>query len=199
MISFANKAPPLHFTPKVVFVEHKSPNTKVAEGIIQNNLLKGQAMEQNGFGLTLGWHLARYDLTNGSPHVDAAIIDEMRNTMYMLLNSNNIGNLYDNDQRVLIQNILNHFAARNEMPTRNAILIGICAFRASLIGASTRPEDNLEMTDLAFSALMDVDAATIGDREHFFDQLRQANPGNIVELTDFLASLALIARRAALH
>ncbi len=149
-------------------------------------------MDQIQFGLELGWHLGNYDIMNGSPFVNAAVIDAKRNTLRVLLSSHNNGRLFDPDQRVLIENTLHYFLATNNIPTRNAILIGICASRAALIGASPNPESNQELTDLALSALEDVDSSMIGDRVHFFEQLRQANPGNITGLVDFLRSIGII-------
>jgi hypothetical protein len=127
----------------------------------QSRLGRGDAR----FGTNLGWQLARYEFAYGSAVPEAkAAAPSIKQDIIRLLRGDNAVSVFNDDFKILADNILAHYMAVS--PARyDAILIGIAALRASLVGASRNPEDNLEMSRLAFSTIRDVDSSVIGDKK----------------------------------
>ena len=89
-----------------------------------------------------------------------------------------------------MRNVLMYYGT-TDLEKHAAILIGIAAMRASLIGASSNPDHNEEMKRLAFSALGEIDDSVLRKREEFFQELLRKRPTTVPATLTFLAGAKL--------
>ncbi|NIJ64490.1 hypothetical protein FHR20_001421 [Sphingomonas leidyi] len=141
------------------------------------------AREKLRFGLNLGWQLARFELTDDSPFPEAAkAAMAIKAEITDLLAADSFPkSVQDLSFRELMRSVLSYYCA-TDMEKHGAILVGVAAMRASLIGVSTDQGRNAEMSDLALSALAEADHAIIPDKQGFFEALLQKSPNTITDL-----------------
>ena len=141
-------------------------------------------------GLQLGWQLARFEFVDGSLFPEAQALEpELRRDIVTLLAADDFALDSANFHfREAIQAVLSHYAA-SDLGKHAAILVGIAAFRSSLIGASSDESHNLQIRSLARSAIQEIDPAMLPEKSRFFDALVRAKPMNIVSLLSFIDSI----------
>jgi len=143
------------------------------------------------FGLTLGWELGRFEFVDGSSFPEArAAAPSIRQEIGQLLDQDHFSTAVNAlDSRQLITAVLTHYGT-TDVQKHGAILLGIAAMRASIIGASKNEEHNAEMRNLVFSAIKEIDARVLPRKEEFFTALMTRPPHNVSEALAFLDELA---------
>jgi hypothetical protein len=140
-------------------------------------------------GLTLGWQMARYEFADQSPFPEAAAAapEILREIADIIRRDAIVEVPAEPRAHELLSTVLRGYAASS--PEHHAaILIGIAALRASLVGASRDDAQNQEMEAIARSAIMEIDPTVLPtvDKPAYFDALRKARPRNVVALLEFV-------------
>ena len=166
------------------FEERDHEKTKSERSSIEN-------IEQTKlrFGLTLGWQLARFEFIDESTLPEAqAVAPSIRSNIADLLSADGfpfpISKL---GYRDLIQKVLTYYGTTDN-EKHSVILVGISAFRTSLVGASKDKSNNQELQQLAFSALQEIDPRILPEKKIFFQQLLLRQPSNVPELLEIIDS-----------
>jgi hypothetical protein len=139
--------------------------------------------EKLRFGLTLGWQLGRFEFVDGSSFAEARAAEpSIRAEIEDLLSSDHYPKpVAGLSYRELMRTTLLHYAMV-DLEKHGAILVGVAAMRASLIGASSTPGHNEEMSQLAYSAILEADDSIIPDKRSFFERLVHESPGTVMDL-----------------
>jgi hypothetical protein len=132
------------------------------------------------FGLMVGWQLGRYELSCDST------FEEVK-AMWRPIEAE-IGRLLRHDGypysivgltfRQLFESVLTYYGTTS-VQKHAAILLGVSAMRASIVGASKQEDHNVEMAQLAFSALNPIDALIVPDKLTLFKRVMEAKPKSI--------------------
>ena len=104
------------------------------------------------FGLSLGWQLARFEFVDGSPFPEAqAVAPTIKSNIADLLSTDGFPNpVSELGYRELIGTVLTYYGT-TDIEKHSTILVGVAAFRTSLVGASKDETSNLAMKQLALS------------------------------------------------
>ena len=137
--------------------------------------------------LYLGWQLGRYEFIQGSEFPEAQAIEpELRAEIEGLLEQRGDRiSLTGLSSRQAIRQTLVRALGRG-VQEHGAILIGIAAFRARLVGSSSDPTKNEELRRLAFSALLDIDPSVVPNKQALFDRLLQDQPDTVAALAELV-------------
>jgi pimeloyl-ACP methyl ester carboxylesterase len=143
--------------------------------------------------LSLGWQLGRYEFIQGSELPEAQAVEaDLRSEIEILSEECGIQvSLAELSSGQAIKQTLIRALVR-DVRKHAAILVGMAACRAGLVGTSSDLVNNEKMRQLAFSALLDVDPSIVPNRRAFFDQLLQERPTTI-------SALASMVRRQTGH
>ena len=95
------------------------------------------------------------------------------------------GSNLESDYPQMIRRVLAHYGA-SSLAKHAAILIGVAAMRASLVGASTNDEHNAVLARVAFSAIQEIDPAILDDKRRFFETLIERQPTTIVDVLEII-------------
>jgi len=137
--------------------------------------------------LYLGWQLGRYEFIQGSEFPEAhAVEPELRAEMEGLLEQrgDRISLTGLSSGQAIRQTLVR--ALGRDVQEHGAILIGIAAFRARLVGSSSDPAKNEELRRLAFSALLDIDPSVVPNKLALFDRLLQDQPGSVAAVAELV-------------
>lgn len=143
------------------------------------------------FGLSLGWQIARFEFVDGSPFPEAqAAAPTIKNNIADLLSADGFPHRVSKlGYRDLIQTVLTYYGT-TDAEKHSAILVGIAAFRTSLVGASKVKANNLAMERLAFSAIQEIDPCILPGKDDFFQLLLRKQPRNIPDVLTLIDSMA---------
>lgn len=78
-----------------------------------------------------------------------------------------------------------------------AILIGIAAMRASLVGTSKDQEHNAELQRIGFTAIKEVDPTILNDKPGFYKALLEQKPMSVVDVLDVIDSFGKFSKGSA--
>ncbi|AOT08710.1 hypothetical protein [Pseudoalteromonas luteoviolacea] len=139
------------------------------------------------FGVSLGLQLGRYDLIQGSkfPEAQEAESEIVKQIEALLKQDGYKGSINDVTSRELIAKLLTHYSVI-DVEKHAAILIGISALRASLVGVSTVLSNNMEMKELSLSALQDIDSSVVKNKMDLFEKLLSSKPKSTTEVVDLI-------------
>jgi hypothetical protein len=137
--------------------------------------------------LFLGWQLGRYEIIQGNELPEAKAAESALRSDIEALVEQRGGSiaLADTPAGQVIRQILGR-AVGHDLREHGAILIGIAAFRANLVGHSSNPANNEELRRLAFSALLDVDPSVVPNKHALFDRLLSEQPASVADLARML-------------
>ncbi len=137
--------------------------------------------------LYLGWQLARYEFIQGNELPAAQALEpELRAEIESLLKERgDRTSLAGLPARQAIRQTLVRALGR-DLREHGALLIGIAAFRTSLVGSSSDASNNEELKRLAFSALLDVDPNLVPNKQALFDRLLQERPTSVTALAELV-------------
>jgi hypothetical protein len=136
--------------------------------------------------LYLGWQLGRYEFIQGSEFPEAQAVEpELRAEIEgLLIQRGDLISLIGLSSHEAIQQTLARALGRDVLE-HDAILIGIAAFRAQLVGSSADPAHNEELRQLAFSVLLNIDPRIVPNKPALFEIMlkeRPASPAAVAEL-----------------
>jgi hypothetical protein len=151
--------------------------------------LKQVVMPPDECGLTLGWDLGRYEFVYGSPLPEAKALQPSLEAEIngLLTNDGYPQSLTGMTFEQLSRQVLIYYET-TAIHKHAAILIGVAAMRASLIGTSKDQAHNDQLKELAFSTLQGIDPTILRHKDQFFDLLLQRKPHSIVELLEVIDS-----------
>jgi nucleoside phosphorylase len=159
---------------------HSTGNLRFPDTLQRSSLTKA---------LSLGWQLARYEFAEGSgvPEAATAAVGIRQEIENILLRDGLFRSSSEQRAQQVIRDVLGVY--QSDSPVRHAaVLIGIAAYRCSLVGLSTNPGNNEGMRQIAMSAIMDIDPSLIpaASKKAYFDALLKARPMFIADLLDFV-------------
>lgn len=138
------------------------------------------------FGLSLGWQLARYEIIyKPQDQQFLPILEGIKTEINMMLLDKGFNQSIDGKASELMHNILQFFSFKDD-EIYNSILLGIAGFRQSLVGSSSKEENNDEMQKIATSAINDVSISYIGIKSNFISKLKELKPQTITDLIDLI-------------
>jgi len=138
------------------------------------------------WGLQLGFQLGRFELIDGAPFPEArAVAPAIRGELAELLKRDGLVSVQGKTGMQIMGEVIRVYGTL-DAERHAAILIGIAANRALLVGASKKDEHNAEMRKLALSAIMEADPTVIPNRPALFEALAAARPENIPALLEFI-------------
>jgi hypothetical protein len=137
--------------------------------------------------LYLGWQLGRYEFIQGNELPAAQALEpELRAEIEGLLerrgDRTSLAGLPA--QQAIRQTLVR--ALGRDVREHGAVMIGIAAFRVSLVGSSSDAANNEELKRLAFSALLDVDPSLAPNKQALFDRLMQERPKGVTALAELV-------------
>lgn len=150
----------------------------------------GIGREALRFGITLGWQLGRYEFAYDSQFPEAqAVAPSIAVEIERLLAHDGfpdsaIGLSY----RDLMHAVTSYYSTTSS-GKHAAIMLGVAAMRASLVGASKEAASNQEMERIGFSALADVDPSILPNKDAIYQALLTHKPRAVVEVMQLLDSL----------
>ena len=135
------------------------------------------------FGLTIGWQIGRFEFINGSDFPEAqAIRPEVHGEISRLLTQDGFPHEFrDLNSRELMTTFISYYGSTDPRK-HSSILLGLAAFRVSLVGASADKSHNREMESLALSVIREIDNSVVPRKMALFDSLLRAQPRNIPDL-----------------
>jgi hypothetical protein len=164
-------------------IENLAKGMPVAKKYIESQQITSISRKTARLGVTLGWQLARLEFFDGSSFEEArAAAPKVREEIDFLLQQDGTDKLFkdynkEHNVQTLINRILIYYDA-NDSEMHAAILIGICALRVSLAGASSNKDHNDEMLRIAQSCIQQVDDSIIPDKDEFFNSIIAAKKNN---------------------
>jgi len=143
------------------------------------------------FGLSLGWQLGRFEFIDSSdiPEAQAARPGLQSEILSLLAQDGYPSTAGSQHFDELIGGVLRHYGT-TDIDKHTAILVGIGAFRMTLVGASSNEDHNAEMEKLAASAIQEIDPGRLSRKTEFVRILRERRPKNIPELLSLLDWMA---------
>ncbi len=140
-------------------------------------------------GITHGWQLGRLEFIGGSNLQEARSVEkESREAITLLLAEDGFkDSLTELDCKGMINKILTRYSA-TDIQKHAAVLNGIGAMRASLIGASSDQIHNQEMETLSRSTFLEINEATLPAKELLVEEIVMKKPSKIVELVEIVNS-----------
>lgn len=139
------------------------------------------------FGVTLGWQLARYEFIYGSELPEAkALSSSIEQEIDDLLVRDGFPYTVKNVDAQEIMHKVNQYYSTTNIQKHAAILLGIAAMRASLVGASQNNSNNEEMKRLALSAMAEIDTSVINtkNKEKLSKDILETQPKDIASVLD---------------
>jgi hypothetical protein len=129
------------------------------------------------FGISLGWQFGRYAFVYGSPfpEVQAAQLPIEAEISRALSRDGFQDSTMGMDYQQLMGSVLSYYSATSR-GKHAAILIGISAMRASLVGVSKNEQHNGEMERLGFSAIAEIDPIIVSDKEGLYKAILKRKP-----------------------
>ncbi len=164
-------------------------------GITDKIYLKAIKRTSLRYGLQLGWQLGRFEFIHGSsfPEAQAVVLQLEIEIKWMLKKDDYKEDIKFTAAADLINKVLKKYSITD--PEKHAaILIGLAALRASLAGVSKDKENNIELEEIALSAIMEADNTVIFKKEKFFQALKDADVDNIPQLLEVIDQHSLPAR-----
>lgn len=139
------------------------------------------------FGVTLGWQLARYEFIYDSPIPEArhAASSAKRDIEMMLRQDNFPDNVGGLNAQQLMSSILMYYVTKNPAK-HSAILLGIAAMRASMIGSSANQNNNEKIRQIAYSAIQGIDSNIIPRKQELFTKILETKPANVNAVLELL-------------
>jgi hypothetical protein len=139
------------------------------------------------FGLTLGWQLGRFEFIDGSQFAEAQKIrPEVHGEITRLLKQDGFPHDFiDLNARELMNTVIGYYGSK-DLQKHSSILLGIAAFRASLVGVSGDDSANQEMESLALSAIREIDGSVVPSKMKLFDSLLREQPNNVPDLIELI-------------
>lgn len=135
------------------------------------------------FGLFLGWELGRYELLYDSIFTEAQQVSpKIYSDIQKLLDNDNFPKQQLNkDSKKLMKNVINYYSMTH-IKKHSSILLGIAAFRISLVGTSKNESHNLEFEALALSTFREIDDSTVPQKMKLFEKLLDEKPEKISKI-----------------
>jgi len=132
------------------------------------------------FGLNLGWQLGRFDILSGSTIAAAQAIEvELKNEILTILTNEGFQNVASlSNPSNFIRMIVSYYEAA-DIEKHNSILLGIAAFRSSLVGASEEEQHNAQLGKLAESVFLEIDERTVPRKMELLKVFLQKRPATI--------------------
>ena len=137
--------------------------------------------------LNLGWQLGRYEFIQGSEFPEAQAVEpELRAEVEGLLaqRGDRMSLTGLSSRQAISQTLVR--ALGHDLQEHGAILIGIAAFRAQLVGSSSDPAHNEELRRIAFSALLNIDPSVVPNKPALFDRLLQERPASVAAVAELV-------------
>lgn len=135
------------------------------------------------FGLTVGWQLGRFEFIDGSDFPEAqAIRPEVHGEISRFLTQDSFPHEFgDLDSRELMDTVIGYYGA-TDLQKHSSILLGLAAFRVSLVGASADISHNREIESLALSVFREIDDSVVPRKMALFESLLRAQSRNVPDL-----------------
>ena len=146
--------------------------------------------------ITLGWQLGQYEFPYGSgfPEDRSVRAIVIATEIERLLEQ---GGFPKHMAELSFRDLMDSVARYSTTSSGKhaAIMIGIVAMRASLVGVLKDEESNREIERIAYRPLADVDPILLPDKINLFSVLLECKPRTVVDVIQFVDNLSGIRRK----